>query len=160
MLVRIDVGADLRAAQAQLAHATLQFTRGEIGILQWDRRETGEASGIRAHDFRDVIVEAPGKIERVGGFRPIAEHDGHRREHLHGDAGPIHFFEAARRLPDIVGDLAEDAIADHHPRATRLVMLQPNESRVAVFRVEIGPLAREDVGVEIDLHRSNCRAFP
>ncbi len=56
------------------------------------------------------------------------------------------------RIPDVVGDLAKDAVANHHPRATWLVVIEPDESRVAVFRVEIGPIARKNVGVEVDLH--------
>jgi hypothetical protein len=58
----------------------------------------------------------------------------------------------AFRVPHVVGDLAKDAVANHHPRATWLVMIEPDESRVAVSGVEIGPVARENVRVEIDLH--------
>ena len=64
----------------------------------------------------------------------------------------IHFLDATLGIPNVVRDLAKDAVADHHPRATGLIMIQPNESSVAVFRVEIGPVAREDVRVQVDLH--------
>src|SRR5207247_2333042 len=56
------------------------------------------------------------------------------------------------RLPYVVGDLAKDAIANHHLRAAGLVMIQPDESAVAVFRVEVRPVARQNMGVEVDLH--------
>ena len=36
-------------------------------------------------------------------------------------------------------------------------MIKPNESTVAVLLVEIRPVAREDVRVQVDLHK-NCRA--
>ena len=78
-----QVGADLRAAQSKFADATLEFARGEIGILQRNCRQAGETRRIRPHDFSDVIVEPTRKIERVRRFRPIAEHDRHRRQHLH-----------------------------------------------------------------------------
>ena len=32
-------------------------------------------------------------------------------------------------------------------------MIEPDESAVAVFRVEIGPVARKNVRVQVDLHR-------
>ena len=38
-------------------------------------------------------------------------------------------------------------------------MIEPNESRIAVLRVKVRPLARENVRVDVDLHESNCRAF-
>ena len=90
MFVGIDVGADLRATQAEFADATLQFARGEIRILQRNCRQPGEARRMRADDLGDVIVQPAGKIERVRRFRPIAEHHRHRRKHLHGNAGAIH----------------------------------------------------------------------
>ena len=154
MLVRIDVRADLRAAQTQ--------ARGRIAPVRRAAR-SGSCIGIVprpanrcrmfAHDFGDVIVQPARKIERVRRFRPIAEHHRHGRKHLHRNAVAVAFFDAPLRIPDVVGDLAKDAVADHHPRAARLVVFQPNESAVAVFRVEVGPVARENVRVQIDLHR-------
>ena len=38
-------------------------------------------------------------------------------------------------------------------------MVKPDESAVAVFRVEIRPVARQNVGMEVDLHGRNFRAF-
>ncbi len=39
-------------------------------------------------------------------------------------------------------------------------MIKPDESAVAVFRVEVRPVPRQNVGMEIDLHGWNFRAFP
>ena len=37
-------------------------------------------------------------------------------------------------------------------------MIEPNESAVAVFRIEVGPIVREDVGVEVDLHSEEVKS--
>jgi len=104
------------------------------------------------NDRGDVVVKPPRKIEAVRCFRPIAEHHRHSREHLHGNAVAVAFFDTPLWIPYVVDDLAEDAIANHHPRAAWLVMIQPNESAVPVFRVEVRPLARQNVRVDVDLH--------
>ena len=39
-------------------------------------------------------------------------------------------------------------------------MIKPDESAVTVFCVEVRPLARQNVGMEVDLHAWNCRALP
>ena len=67
-------------------------------------------------------------------------------------AGSIHFFDPPRRLPNVVGYFAKGAVANHHPGATRPVMIEPDEPAVAVFRVEVWPFARQDVGMQVDLH--------
>ena len=73
-------------------------------------------------------------------------------EHLHRDAGAIALLDPALRIPDVIADLAKEAIADHHPRAAWPIMLHPNESAIAVFRVEVGPFAWQDVGMQVDFH--------
>src|SRR5439155_15043415 len=60
-----------------------------------------------------------------------------------------------RRCGHSVG--AEDAITDHHPRAAWFIVIQPNESAVAIFRVEIRPVMRQNVCVQVDFHEI-CRA--
>src|SRR4051812_16851538 len=72
MFISVEMGANLRAAQTEFADATLQFARGEVGILQWNCRQTGEASGIGGHHLSNMIVKAFGKVESVRRFRPIA----------------------------------------------------------------------------------------
>ena len=73
----VDVRADLRAAQAQITHAPFQLARRKIDILHRNRGQSGESLWMIAHDFGDVIVQPARKIERVGRFRPIAEHHRH-----------------------------------------------------------------------------------
>src|SRR5262249_16038648 len=48
---------------------------------------------------------------------------------------------------------------DHHASAAGLVMIKPDEATVTVFCVEVRPLARQNVGMEVDLHAGNWRAF-
>src|SRR5438132_3607593 len=148
----VHVRADLRAAESELTNTTFQLARSKIDILQRYRGQAGKSFGITAHDFRDVIVQAPGKIEGIGRLCPIAEHYRHSREHLHGNFCTIAVVDAAFRVPDAVCDFAKDAIADHHPGAARFVMIEPHKPAVAVLRIEIGPLAGQNVSVNVDLH--------
>src|SRR4029450_8544116 len=88
---------------------------------------------------------------------PITEHHRDGREHLHRNFSAIHFFDPPFWIPNVVRDFAKDAVADHPPRAAWFVVIKPDESRVAVFRVEIGPIPRKNVGVQVDLHDFNTR---
>src|SRR5205823_1345668 len=56
MIVWIDMRADLNAMQAELVHATVQFLRGKVYILQRNCPKTDKALRIRANDFGDVVV--------------------------------------------------------------------------------------------------------
>lgn len=40
------------------------------------------------------------------------------------------------------------------------MMFQPNEPGIAVFRVQVRPVSRQDVSVEIDLHLQFTGALP
>ena len=99
-----------------------------------------------------MVVKPLGKIESIGWFCPIAEHHRNGREHLQGNAVAVAFLDASLRIPHVVGDLAKDTMANHHSRAARLIVIKSNESAVAVLRIEIWPLARQNVGVDVDLH--------
>src|SRR5207249_8446561 len=111
-----------------------------------------ESLRVAADYIGDVIIQPSRKIERIVGFRPITEHHRHGREHLHGNFVAIHFFNPLFWVPNVVCDFAKDAVTDHHSRATWFVVIEPDESWVAVFGVEIGPIPRKNVGVEVDLH--------
>ena len=137
----------------ELAHAALKLARGQIRVLQRNSTQAGEARRMRAHDLGDVIVEPAGKIEPIRRLRPIAEHHRDGRKHLHRDACAITFFQSAQWIPGVVADLAKETIADHHSRTTWSVVVEPDESRIAVLGVEIGPVVREDVGMKVDFHR-------
>ena len=151
MLVRVNVASDLDAAQTEIANTAFEFGRREIGILQWNCPEPRKARRLPAHDFSDVIVQEPGKVEGVGRPGPITEHDRHGRKHLHRNPVPIHFLDAMAGVPGVGLYFAEEVIALHHPRAAGVAVFEADETGIAVFRVKIGPVPREDVGVEIDL---------
>ena len=55
-------------------------------------------------------------------------------------------------LAGLCRDLAKHPVVNHHPPTTRFVVVESNEAAVAVFRVEIGPIVRQDVRVQVDLH--------
>src|SRR5438105_3907990 len=74
------------------------------------------------------------------------------RKHLHGNFFAIHFFEPLFRVPHIVCDLTKDAVANHHPRTTWFVVIKPDESWVAISGIQVRPVARKDVGVQVDFH--------
>src|SRR5438552_8993898 len=152
MRICIDMRSDLRAAQPQFSDASLQFACCEIRVLHWNRRQACESLWMIANDPGDVVVESPRKIEGISWFCPIAEHHRHSREHLHGNAVAVAFLDPALRVPYVVGDFAKHAIANHHPRAAWLVMIETNESAVAVLCVELGPLAWQYVGSAVELH--------
>jgi len=152
MVIRIDVRADLDTAQAKLAHATLQFARGKIDILQGNCPEPCEIFWISANNLGNVIVQHSRKIERILRFGPIAKHHRYRREDLHRNSGAIHIFKAAFGIPNVLGDFAEHTIANHHARTAFVTVLQPDESRVTVLFVQVRPVTRQNVSMEIDLH--------
>src|SRR6266496_1363340 len=152
IVIRIDVRADLDTAQAKLSDATLQFARGKIDILQGNCPEPCEVFRISANNLRDVIIQHSRKIERVLRFGPVAEHHRHSREDLHRNPGAIHVFQAAFGIPNVVGDLTEHTLANHHARAAFVTVLQSDESRITVLFVQVRPVTRQNVSMEVDLH--------
>src|SRR5206468_10827225 len=91
-------------------------------------------------------------------FGPVTEHHRHRRKDLHRNASAIHIFQAAFGVPNVVGDLAEHTIANHHARAAFVTVLQSDESRVTVLFVQVRPVARQNVSMEVDLHSKEKNA--
>ena len=71
---------------------------------------------------------------------------------MHGNTIAVALLDPALGIPHVVGDLSKDALAHHHPRTAWLVMIKANESGIAVFRIKIGPIVRENVRVQVDLH--------
>ena len=72
---------------------------------------------------------------------------------MHRDTSRLHLFDSARWLPYVVVDFAKQPVADHHARAARFVVIEPDKTLVPVFGVEIRPVAWQNVGVQIDFHR-------
>jgi hypothetical protein len=147
------VGADLHAGKPQLADTALELAYRERGILHRNRPESDEAPGMPRDDAGDVIVEDPGQVEPVRGTRPVAEHHGHRREHLHRDVIAVAFAEPAPGIPAVVGDFAEGLVVDDHARATGREMVERHEASIPVALPQVGPALREDVGMEVDPER-------
>src|SRR5439155_9866242 len=48
-------------------------------------------------------------------------------------------------------DFPKQTVTDHHSRTARLVMIDPDETPVTVFRVKVRPVARQNVSVQVDL---------
>ena len=59
VLVRVDMRSDLCAAQAQVADATFQLTRGPVRVLQGKGGQADKAFRMFANDFGDVVVQSP-----------------------------------------------------------------------------------------------------
>src|SRR5205823_14814023 len=74
------------------------------------------------------------------------------RKELHRNASAIHIFQPAFGVPNVVGDFAEHTMANHHARAAFVTVLQSDESRVTVLFVQVRPVTRQNVSMEIDLH--------
>src|SRR5215208_2752398 len=72
--IRIDVRSDLGATEPEFPNTAFQFACGEVRVLHWNSSETGEARWMNANHFGDVVVQPPGKIERISRFCPITEH--------------------------------------------------------------------------------------
>jgi hypothetical protein len=152
MIVRIDVRPDLNAAQPKFADATRQLLRGKIDILQWECAQTSKSFRMRANHFGNVIIENATKFERIGRLRPIAEHDRNSRQRLHRNTTRIHFLDAALGIPHVVRNLPKHPIADHHSRTALVAVLEANEPWITEPFVQIRPLARQDVSVDVDFH--------
>ena len=102
--VLVVVAADRRAAHPEPLHGVLELLRGEVGILQRDRRERHEPIGIGADDLRQPLVvrAANARRELAVGLPPPEPVDAQR---LHIDAGLVHLRDA-RRADDLVAAAA------------------------------------------------------
>ena len=85
-------------------------------------------------------------------LRPITEHDRNSGQRLHRNTTRIHFLDAALGIPNVVGDLPKHPIADHHSRAALVAVFEANETWITKLFVQIRPLARQNVGVNVDFH--------
>ena len=104
---------------------------------------------------RNVVIQVARKIVSVVGLGPIAEHHGHSREHLQGHPARITLFDSLRWVPTIALNLSEElAIISKHPGPTRSMMIERDESAVAVALSKLRQIARQDVRMDIDLSHS------
>ena len=139
------------ALQAELVHAALQFLDRQPRRLQRHRADAGVVARVRAHGPGHVLVERHVQFQRVMRLGPVAEHHRHRADHLHLDAEARVVGDALVRVPGFGPDLAEELAVRVDPVAGRVAEVEDREAGVAVLRGEVGPVAREVVGVGVDL---------
>ena len=145
--------------EPELPHAALELADREVGALHRERAEAREARRVRGHDPGDVVVQAPREVERRVRLRPVAEHDRHRREHLHVDARRVAFGQPRLDVPAVALDLAEQRNRSTIMRARpRRVMLEPDEPLASRHLPEVGQPLGKDVGVDVDLQQVRRRA--
>ena len=88
-----NVAVDQRALEAVLAHRALQLVGGLVRNRGRQRGETGEARRMLLHRFRQHIVGVARQRERVGGLQLLGARR-IERQHLHIDAGRVHFRQS------------------------------------------------------------------
>ena len=146
-----DVRADLHALQPELVHAALQLLDRQPRRLHRHGAEAGEMARVRAHDRGHVVVERGVQLQRVVRLGPVAEHHRHGADHLdlHAEARVV--GDALVRVPGLGPDLAEELAVLVDPVAPVVAVVDDREAGVAVLRGEVGPVARQVVGVGVDL---------
>jgi hypothetical protein len=181
----VDVGADLHAGEAKLSHAAFQLLDRELRGVHGDRAKPGESHRMGAADRGDMVVEPAGKLERVLGPGPVAEHDGDSAEDLDAAAEEaVHLGDADGGIPAVGLDPAEEGggtlpigadrgspvgpllDAEHlgaraPPHSLGRDLLQGDPPGVAELCGQIRPLGggRKDVGVGVDAgHGQECTA--
>jgi hypothetical protein len=73
-----DLSGDLGTEEAGHAHAPPQFIDGKIGVLQRDRGECAETTGVAADHFGEEVILRRRQFDCAPRRRPIAERDGDR----------------------------------------------------------------------------------
>ena len=149
----IHMGADLGAGVAG-THGPLELARGGIGRLQRHGREACKAARKAGHEVGDVVVEEHREVERLGGLLVVGEHDRDGREHLRAHTRLVALPQPYGLVEAVRVHLAEDlAIAEHAGAAARAVLeLHPPSGAIPLL--EVGPVRWQDVGVDVDGHRS------
>jgi hypothetical protein len=79
-----------------------------------------------------MVVEKLGKIEGVRRLCPVAEHNGHRRQHLHIHGSGCTLFRSACRIPQVRFHFTEKLLTLQHPGAVGPVVLETDKLTVAV----------------------------
>jgi len=154
----VHVAADLKHRRARAPGHTFELGDGEVRRLERHGAEASEAPGMRGDGGPRYGRSGGGKsFERVRGLGPVAEHDGHGREHLNPHAVAVARLKPSGGIPTGVGDspgrtCRRPASGPDGARGARV-----GQTPVAIARPEVGPALREDVGVDVDLHRGCAR---
>jgi hypothetical protein len=106
---------------------------------------------LRSDNLRNVIVEKLRKLQRIVGFRPVAEHDGNSGENLHSHAMWLNFANARGRVPAIFFYFAKElAVIAQHAGAARDVMIQLDETAIAESILPLWDVSRQNVSMDIN----------
>src|SRR5262245_56884251 len=104
-------------------------------------------------ELRHVVVLHPREGLAGARLRPVAEHDGRRRECLSVDPEPLHVLDPPLRPPRSVVDLTEDGLTRHDGGPAGVARDQARPAASTVPRREGFPALGDDVRVEVDPHR-------
>ena len=155
----IDVGSDLDSRQAQRMVAALEFCDRQIGVLHGKRAQADKPFGMIGDHTGNVVIQNFGQVCRVGRLCPVAEHDWHSRENLYVDAGTVAVRDPHTRIPAIRFDIPKQFAVLQHARTARAVMFELDEATVTVAFLQVGPILRQDVRVNVDLEHTKSGAL-
>lgn len=103
----------------------------------------------------NVLIDDAGDLERILGLCPVAEHDGDGREDLNIDLCAVEVVKPRGVVPAVAVDVPEMLAVEHHGGLAGVIaMLERDPPRVAELLLQVRPLAREDVRVEVNLERA------
>src|SRR3546814_7034238 len=91
---------------------------------------------------------------RLVGLRPVAEHHRHGADYLHLHAEARVLVDALLRFPGVGPDLAEELAVLVDTVAAVVGVVDDREAVVAVFLRQVRPVARQVVGVDVDLEHA------
>ena len=96
-----DLAADCGALQPLLLHRGLELLHGEVGRLQGERGEGGEAVGLGGAELSQLLVL---QLDDLGGEVAVAAvPEGIYRQHLHVDGLCIHRLQPLVDLDEGLG---------------------------------------------------------
>jgi hypothetical protein len=145
-----DVGADLRAAQAEHVHGMAQLVGGELRRLHGQRGDAEKAVGTRLGKLGNLLVlnagECRGDCLRLRIDERLRAHG----EHLHVYLGRRHVLQAPVQVPAAARKMPVDAAG--HVEGTELIVdvreLGRHLGRLALQQPD--RLFRQDMRVNVD----------
>jgi len=148
------VRADLDACQTKRIVAAFEFPDRQVNILHGECAETDETTRVLGDETCNVVIQQPGEVRRIGRFGPVIEHDGHGRQNLHADVGLLTVGNADIRIPAVRLDFPEQFAVLHHTGTARTMVLELNEAAVAVALLQVRPIFRKDMRVNVYFEHS------
>ena len=96
-LLTVHLRVELGALEAEHGHRPLQLVDGRLDVLHGQRREAGEAPGLRPHDTGDLVVDLTREQPALLHLQVVAEEGRMNGQHLDVDALRIHVLQALVR---------------------------------------------------------------